>query len=165
MCKIEVYAESPSVMVTQEPPKPSQVKKLVKPVSLILLLILALTGAWFYLPKYFSLNNFKKLPIAKTNTLKSNPINAAEAAIKKTFAKSAQYQEIVKLINIAASEKDINRRYDYYLTVFNKVSQAYVETQDPSYKLVLYKLQDYLKIYPQYNNIDVIVPELDGIAK
>lgn len=126
--------------------------RVVTPIIIILILIVAGT---LYLPNLTSRFNKKATPLP--NAPIKSPTNSVSDSIKKTFGGSAQYQDIIRFTNLAASEKDIDKRYSYYLTVFNKISAAYVETQDPQFKLVLYKLQDYLKIYPQYRSIDTLI--------
>lgn len=149
-------AQDPSVVVAEAPPKASQDLKFLKVVIPLIALIVLLVLGTLYLPK---LLNKSKITPRQTGSATTSPTNAVSDSIKKTFGGSAQYSDIIRFTNLAASEKDINKRYNYYLTVFNKISAAYVETQDPQFKLVLYKLQDYLKIYPQYKEEDAQIPD------
>ena len=81
-----------------------------------------------------------------------------EKSIKTTFT-SSSHKNIIDYINLASKEKDLDKRYEYYQKAFSKMSQAYQTTKNPEYKLVLYQLKDYVKVFPSYQEGDFVIPK------
>lgn len=149
-------AESPSVLVAESlPKKPPQLKKFTKPLLGIGVVLTVVLAATLLLPKLIN-NSQKPLP-QPTKTKQTSPTASLEKSIKITFS-AAQYKAIIDYTNLASQEADLDKRYEYYQKAFTKISQAYSTTKKPEYKLVLYQLKDYVKVFPKYQEGDFVIP-------
>lgn len=147
----------PSVVVTAQPPKHVKFPKFLKLKILIptVLFFLAIIGLIFYLPKQTTKLNKSNQVTQQTQS----PSFKLQQSINKTFGVSNKYASIITLFNTAYTEKDLNKKYELYKILFNKISQAYQEKKDPQFLLMLYKLRDYMKNFPKFNQDDFVIPK------
>ena len=137
--------------------KTKNIPKIFLPVLAFLLIgLVVLLG--IYLLKVKGTNK-PLLRFNKPASQNETPALKVQQEITKTFADSAKFENIITLTEIASAETDIDKRYDLFLEVFNKIKEAYLQTKDPTQKLALYNLQDYLNIYPQYRQSGTDIPQ------
>lgn len=147
----------PSVVVAQEPPKSPRFKlPKISGMLVLSVIVLALAiAAVYYLPKLIP--QFKQ---TKTNTFTTpNYSLDLNKTIKKTFSSSNRYQDVIQLNQLAYSEKDLNKKYKDYVSLFSKISQDYLQTKKVEFKAILYQLKDYIRAFPQYKEGDVVIPK------
>lgn len=148
----------PSVMVAApEPSKSFKLPQFKLPkitgllISSVLILAASTIGAYF-LPKLIP--QLKQAKIVSSTPNYSLDLNQS---IKKTFSISNKDADIISLGEIAYSETNLDKKYKYYLTLFSKISQNYQESKKIEYKVVLYKLKDYMRAFPQYKEGDFVI--------
>lgn len=147
----------PSVVVAHQPPKPSKLSKLSRfliPGAVILAVII---GAVYLIPKLIPQAQKTIIKTSKTNP--QSPTLKLQKAINQTFGGQAKYQEIVKLTNLATSEKDISNKYQDYKLIFAKSLKAYQQTKDPQKLFVLYQIRNYTIAFPNYKEGDFKIPK------
>ncbi len=145
----------PSVVVAA--PEPSKPFKLPKVTGLVIgsvLILGAAIAAAYFLPKL--------IPQLKTTKIVSSTPNYSlnlNESIKKTFSTSNKYSEIIQLNEAAYSERNLDKKYKYYLTLFSKITQEYQQSKNIQFKTVLYQIKDYMRAFPQYKEGDLVLPK------
>ena len=150
---------NPTVVVASEPPKSSKLVKLNRFFIPLLVILLTITVAVFLLPKLIP--QAKKITnrTGQTTFQTNSPTLKLQQAINKTFGGQAKYQEIVKLSNLAVTEKDINNKYQDYKMIFAKTLKAYQQAKDPQMLFVLYQTRNYVVAFPNYKEGDFNLPK------
>ncbi|MBI2597113.1 hypothetical protein HYW41_03075 [Candidatus Daviesbacteria bacterium] len=87
----------------------------------------------------------------------TSPTLTLEKLIKTTFTAS-RYKDIVGYTTLAFNEKSPDKSYSYYTTIYSKILKAYKSSKNPQYNLVLLRVKQYSKIYPQFKDTDFPSP-------
>lgn len=157
MSKMEIDM-NPTVLVTQQPLKSSKLPKLKKLlVSFVILVVITVLA--YLIPKLIPQTKKSTDKPAQAVFQANSPTLKLKQTIVETFGGQAKYQEIVKLTNLTASEKDINKKYELYKMIFSKALKAYQQTKNPQFTFVLYQIRNYTLAFPQFKEADFKIPK------
>lgn len=143
----------PNVVIAQHTPPPPPSKLKVNPKLIGIVVVVIILG-------YLIITNIpqfnRKLPsqIRKQPTLQTGATTQLNNLIKKTFSANAGYKNIIDYTNLALNEKDPTKGYYYNRKLYFKILQAYQTTRNPQFNLVLEKVKEYSKVYPQFKEGD-----------
>lgn len=130
-------------------------------ILVVILLIIGLGLFWISIKQSLNLPFFQQQtsssPTRQTENILDREVEILNV-IKRTFT-SSDYKNVVRLANLAASEKDNVKKYQLYKNTFQAMTKAYAETNDMRYKYAMIDLKSYLSIYPQYNEKELIIPQ------
>lgn len=136
---------NPTVLVAQQPATGNKFSLKIK-----LLIILAVIVAALYLIWYLIINNFAFKPTKITNS------SSVLQSVKTSFS-APQYKNIIGLTNLIAQTNDPNKKYQYYVILFQKISSFYQQSKDPKILLILSQLKDYAAGFAQYQKADFAI--------
>lgn len=95
---------------------------------------------------------------ASTSQSATSPTQLLINDIKTVFT-SAQDKDIITNAILGAQEQDGAKSYADFVKAFQGMAAAYNRDKNPKMRTVMLETRNYLKIYLQYNEADLVVPK------
>lgn len=130
-------------------------KKPLLIIGLVIIVLAVTSGVLFYLKNNKIQNPLTQLStkkVAKPKTI--SPQTEITKSAQSLFT-SNKDKGIIKLLQLAESEKNLNNKYSYYLKAYTEMNQAFTKSQDPEIKVIMVQLKNTLKTLPGYKETDL----------